>query len=240
MPDSYLVCATPRTGSSLLLGLLDSTGVGGHPQSYFRSPDEESWARRWGLREGYDYREFVAAARVAGTTPNGIFGAKVMWGTHAELLTRLGPGDDLALLREVFGDVRFVHVFREDVLAQAVSWARAEQTGRWYLGGRGEISGGPAGDQGEPVFDAERISELIATIEEHNEGWNSFFAKNRINPVSVRYEDLDADMTATTERVLSFLGVEAESPLTAFHQRQADRLNSDWIQRYQAASIAGS
>jgi hypothetical protein len=42
--DSYFVCGTPRTGSSLLLGLLESTGVAGHPQAYFREPDEPAWA----------------------------------------------------------------------------------------------------------------------------------------------------------------------------------------------------
>jgi trehalose 2-sulfotransferase len=42
--DSYFVCGTPRTGSSLLLGLLESTGVAGRPQAYFREPDEPLWA----------------------------------------------------------------------------------------------------------------------------------------------------------------------------------------------------
>jgi LPS sulfotransferase NodH len=43
--DSYLICATtPRTGSSLLCGLLDSTGIAGHPESYFRRQDEREWA----------------------------------------------------------------------------------------------------------------------------------------------------------------------------------------------------
>ncbi len=44
--DTYFICAPPRTGSSLLLGLLDSTGVAGHPQAYFRTPDEGSWTER--------------------------------------------------------------------------------------------------------------------------------------------------------------------------------------------------
>ena len=41
---SYLICATPRTGSSLLCGLLDSTGVAGHPESWFRRQDEREFA----------------------------------------------------------------------------------------------------------------------------------------------------------------------------------------------------
>ena len=35
--DSYLIRATPRTGSTLLCGLLASTGVTGRPESFFRS-----------------------------------------------------------------------------------------------------------------------------------------------------------------------------------------------------------
>ncbi|GAA3334684.1 hypothetical protein GCM10020358_00070 [Amorphoplanes nipponensis] len=37
MAVSCLLCATPRTGSSLLLGLLASTGIAGHPEAYFRA-----------------------------------------------------------------------------------------------------------------------------------------------------------------------------------------------------------
>ena len=33
---------------------LRSTGVAGRPESYFRQPDEESWADRWGLDRSAD------------------------------------------------------------------------------------------------------------------------------------------------------------------------------------------
>jgi len=48
-PRSYVLCGTPRTGSTLLCGLLRSTGVLGRPESYFREPDEVAWAARFGL-----------------------------------------------------------------------------------------------------------------------------------------------------------------------------------------------
>ena len=52
--DSCLICATPRTGSTLLCGLLASTKVAGHPESYFREPDEQLWAARWGIARSSD------------------------------------------------------------------------------------------------------------------------------------------------------------------------------------------
>lgn len=54
--DAYLICATPRTGGSLLCGLLDSTGIAGHPESYFREPGEQEWAARWGIAGPSDGR----------------------------------------------------------------------------------------------------------------------------------------------------------------------------------------
>jgi hypothetical protein len=38
-PSPYLVCGTARTGSTYLCDLLASTGVAGHPESYFRETD---------------------------------------------------------------------------------------------------------------------------------------------------------------------------------------------------------
>jgi LPS sulfotransferase NodH len=58
---SYLICATPRSGSTLLCAALDDTGIAGHPEKHFevlletgrpgqprdyfqRSNDPEIWA----------------------------------------------------------------------------------------------------------------------------------------------------------------------------------------------------
>ena len=103
--------------------------MAGHPESYFRAQDEADWASRFGIAGSYEYVEFVRRARDHGSTANGVFAARVMWGTLAELVARLRPSlsgrvrtaNDLDVLRAVLGALRFVHLWREDVLAQAVS-----------------------------------------------------------------------------------------------------------------------
>ncbi|MGN9763869.1 Stf0 family sulfotransferase [Micromonospora sp. SD12] len=244
--DSYFVCGTPRTGSSLLLGLLESTGVAGRPQAYFRSPDESLWADRWRLPRtadgGFDHADFVRAALAAGRTDNGVFGAKLMWGTLEELLARLAAshpdlaGDDVALLGRAFGRTGFVFLRRDDVLAQAVSRLRAEQTGEWFLGGSGEISG-DAGTGRAPRFDADGIRHYLDEIGEHNAAWEQWFASRGIRPHVVRYEELTEDMAATTRRILDFLRLDVPEDAFAIvprHRRQADELNRQWIERYRA------
>ncbi|MCE0539528.1 Stf0 sulfotransferase family protein [Kineosporia rhizophila] len=251
--DAYFVCATPRTGSSLLLGLLASSGCAGRPQAYFRAPDEALWAERWQLpRTGYPYADFVTAALAAGRTANGVFGAKLMWGTIGELTARLADAypdaegaattaGDLAVLRRAFGRVGFVHLSRRDVLAQAVSWVRAEQTQQWYAGGDGEISGQisnqPTGAR--PTFDANAIEHHLHLIQEHQQGWEDWFSANGVSPHRVTYEELTADLTGTTTRVLQALGLEAPAqPPVARHQRQGDHVNQEWITRYRAHAHA--
>jgi LPS sulfotransferase NodH len=234
--DSYFICATPRTGSSLLLGLLRSTGIAGHPEAYFRDPDEQLWADRWQIPgpadPAFDYPSFVRAARAAGTTENGVFGAKLMWGTLDQVVHKLAPGvtdADLEVLTGAFGSTRFVYLHRDDVLAQAVSWLRAEQTQTWYAGAEG-------GGSREPAYDESGIGDLLRTIDEHNRAWREWFSSYGIEPHEVTYEGLTADLAGVTRGILGFLGLDLPPgrAITPRHERQADALNDDWIARYRA------
>jgi LPS sulfotransferase NodH len=108
--DSYLICATPRTGSSRLCGLLDSTGVAGHPESWFRRQDELEFAARWGIAGASEGNAgYFRAAAAAGSTANGVFAARIMRGTMDEVTARLAPvypgqaGSAVGLLSAAFG-----------------------------------------------------------------------------------------------------------------------------------------
>ncbi len=45
--DSYIICATPRTGSTFLCDLLAATGVAGAPDSFFMRDVDPVWAEDW-------------------------------------------------------------------------------------------------------------------------------------------------------------------------------------------------
>lgn len=53
MLDGYIICGTPRTGSTLLCGLLASTKMAGDPHSFYRRQDIADWAEEWGLPSRY-------------------------------------------------------------------------------------------------------------------------------------------------------------------------------------------
>lgn len=73
---SCLICATPRSGSWLLSGLLHSTGVAGHPHEYFYAETEATNRRNWGIATATEYLDRVLEA---GTTDNGVFACKLTW-----------------------------------------------------------------------------------------------------------------------------------------------------------------
>ncbi len=124
---SYLVCSTPRSGSTLVCRALNDTGVAGRPEEYFEalrstgrprrpeqyfagvedrsildelgSPAEEGKGPppQWS-RTAYD--RYLEWAMREGTTENGVFGAKLMWqylGDFAGLLRNIPEYSSLPL-----------------------------------------------------------------------------------------------------------------------------------------------
>lgn len=236
--NSYLVCATPRSGSTLLCGLLESSGVAGHPASYFDPRGLQEHADSWGIERPSAGRiddVYLQAALSAGRTPNGVFSGRVMAETLPVLVDDLaaasGPGvTDLELLTARLGRLRFVHLRRLDVVAQAVSWARSLQTHFWHPG-EDSVPGGQ-----EPRYDEELIGELVARIETLESGWVSWFGAQGLAPYEVTYEELATDPPGTAATILDWLGLEVptDHQLGTRHQRQADHVNDEWIRAYQA------
>lgn len=237
--DAYVICASPRTGSTLLCGLLESTGIAGRPQSYFKRESMAASARAWEVTRPADRSidtAFIEAAVVAGSTPNGVFGLRVMWETMAELTEALArlradpANSDLQLLTDTFGRTRFVHLRRADVIAQAVSWARAEQTHFWHPHEE-VIPGGQT-----PRFDRDLIAQLAGKINQAEAGWQDWFGRLGVTPHEIEYEDLAADPIRVTHAMLDYLDLElrADRPIRVRHRRQADDLNEDWITRFRA------
>ena len=226
---SYLVCATSRSGSSLLCGLLKGTRVAGRPEAYFAHEREPCWAGRWGASGPVEY---VHGAIREGTGANGVFGAKVLWVHLPNLLAKMeavqGRRDvEERVLLDTFPGLRFVWIRREDVVAQAVSFAKAMQTDQW-------TARAPRRPGRVPRFDFAEIRRLVAVIEEQNAAWRRWFRANGITPFGVGYEDLVADMEAVTRRLLGFLGVDVpgDTPIEPQHERQADSVSAEWAARY--------
>jgi LPS sulfotransferase NodH len=97
----YLICCIERTGSNLLTGALMRTGKAGLPREYFNHSDlNKPWMRE--ILGDADLIGGFPRILAAGTTPNGIFGAKIHLGHFRRLGTTISG--DTSLER---GDSRY-------------------------------------------------------------------------------------------------------------------------------------
>ncbi|HKP17458.1 MAG TPA: Stf0 family sulfotransferase [Gaiellaceae bacterium] len=215
---SCVVCGTQRSGTWLLCGLLASTGAAGRPHEWFSPVTARPARDQWQVDTEDDYLEAVLRA---GTTDNGIFGVKVMWNDVGRL--------EQALPR--LPDPHYVWLRRDDVVAQAVSWALAGQSGLYH-----EWDG--AGPQREPPFDRKEVDGFVQLVKAHTAGWAEWFRNRGIEPLLLRYEDLLARPTDETERVLAFLGVETQGPIAVQTRASANGHAEDWIRRYRETAQA--
>lgn len=239
---TYVIASIPRSGSTLLGNTLWDTHRVGAPKEYLNPMQVRDWEARLGPRWSVRARHralrgplvglagrgpwsrarlerYLERVRARRTDPSGWFGLKLHH--HHFAAWFLDRGWDVDELLHVD---RWIAITRRDHLAQAVSWARALQTGAWASWQR---------PWRPPVYDAALIRGRLRAIEQAEAGWDAFFAARGIAPLRVTYEELVADRDTTVGRVLDFLGVDGPVELPpSSGARQADAVNTAWMARY--------
>ncbi len=264
---SYLICSTPRSGSTLLCEALRNTGLAGRPEEYFQHRMQTGVPRRPteyfdGVRSaeifdilgtytrvddeeipfdprGFaDYEAFLDWVVEAGTTPNGVFGGKVMWGYFNGFVDRLrgvvrnAVIETPDVLDRVFPDLHYIWVTREDKVGQAISLWKAIQTWTWR---RDDGDGSLPGHELRYSFDA--VDHLAKQLVRDEVEWHQYFDRVGVRPHTVVYEQFVERYEQTALDILAYLGVECPAD-HAFGERrmrrQADEISRDWSQRYWA------
>lgn len=238
---AYIICGTPRSGSTLLCDLLKQTGIAGHPNSYYRLPSIPDFVQRFGIApgEGLDFeRRYLAATITAGTGDTGMFGLRVHALSLFDLLGRLAmlhPAEptDRSRIDAAFGTTLYLRLRRHDKVAQAISRVKAEQSGLWHRhadgGAREQVKPYEA-----PVYDAARLRAVIDETLEHEAVFDAWASGQTITPFDVSYEDLSADPRAMLALVLAALGRDPSMAdrATVRTARLADATSRDWAARF--------
>ena len=218
------ICSTPRSGSYLLCRTMIAAGLG-VPHEYFNPVVIHQMAPRLGLADSvgplqwlprgrldrFGLRKAVRAAE-ADFLPNyirvvlerrcqgGVFAAKIHFRDFARVLDN--PIGD-KLLR----DSVFIYLFRENMLAQAISEHFGQLTGRWGLDHA--VTTTPAANP--DFFDAAAIDRALIDLSEQERGWRLFLARRGVSPMSVSYEKLCEDPFAFVVAVARRLGIDPET-----------------------------
>ena len=191
---SYAICSTPRSGSWLLCRQLVNAGLG-VPSEYFNVTHSVPLGQRWRVDER-DTLAYLRVLRDKRTSPNGVWGTKLLWNQFAERRTAL----KIALMRQC----RHIFLYREDVVPQAVSLHLSEITGIWDFDET--VSTRPRTDV--PWGGQAHLDRCTRDVVGQNRKWRQLFESFGIVPLVVRYEDLVADQPGTVGRIAQWLGLD--------------------------------
>lgn len=178
---AYMICTTPRTGSTALMKALESSGVAGIPAEY---PDAVS--------------------------SSGVFGTMV----HASQVHD-------SLMLPLAKRQAYIHLYREDLVFQAVSWVMASQTGRWH-------SHHKAVD--EVIYDPDGISKGVERIRLDNLMWSDWL-EGKSPVLRISYETLSLNYRIGTQEILKFLGLPKRKIVPKLLKIGTGR-NIEWVEKW--------
>ena len=226
---SYAILTTPRSGSTYLCDLLDSTNIAGHPSEHLRLAAQE--LSRYC---NFNYLSLLDHLKQYRTTDNRVFGTKII--SHFLFELKQSKPD----FRQIFRSIdKFILLVRKDKLAQAVSLEIAQQTEIWHLRDRASSI-----DYRSKLENIKIDNTLLNNIEKKYDFINrqearlrKILSNNKIEPLEVVYEDILEDTQLQIERIIDFIGIAKPEHylmnIDSKIQRMPSKISQEIIRQYQ-------
>jgi LPS sulfotransferase NodH len=214
--DVLIVLSTPRCGSTLFADLVYRSGVC-LPHEYFQPHQYlPLLADRWGCIDNgrinlVAYMNQLLAHR---TFPGGWLGIN-LHGSHLKVFAPFA--DVLPAVR-----TRYVHISRRDIIAQAVSYEIAHQTGQWS-----SRFPSPA----KAAYDFEAVRRRLRSIQEQEVKIQSYLLGLGVDCSRFFYEELVSE----PRRVLGAVLPESAAPVSlqdSGMNPQSGKQNREWAKRF--------
>lgn len=236
----------------MLCRLLKDTGVAGAPGSHFHKPDLSVWCSEYGIvgdpkrAEADTLCAVVDAALEKGRGGTPIFGLRMQRGSFAffeEKLAVLFPDepDTPARIKRAFGRTLYIRLQRQDIIDQAISYTKAQQTGLWHRNADGtelESLTPPS----PPVYDFAQLEKARVQFERFNVDWQAWFDTHAIEPLHISYDALSDDPRGVLASVLAALSLDPSLAEGIYPgvARLADTTNAQWKARFLADRADGA
>ena len=218
---SYLICSQPRTGTHLLRGLLTQYLCGNPLELFYQLTYED---RIPTIDVFYDeYYKKNILNDILGVTIHGIHYKRAM--ERIREFTGMVAENDYEVMKTLFDDPKYIYIYRENRVKEAVSWAKAEKTGHFLS----------KGDVPEVSYDKHFIYTHLAKICVSERYWMEFFDEHGITPYILSYEELCADYEGCLKGIFEFLGVpypEIKIDTSKLPVRQYDEINEAWYRKF--------
>jgi len=215
---TIMVVGVQRSGTTYLCGLMTGTGVLGRPDEYLHTRR----ALRIDPQRGDDVAFQLSLPNTLGRTENGTAALK-LFPFNIDRIFRQ------ANLFDFYPDPVFIFVRRRDTVSQAVSYARALQTGGWR-------SNEPV--QEKPRYSAHEIHGALVDLMISEARWKAYFARNGIEPLELFYEDILGNEERSLREIARHADLEeVEHPLhfePVNLSVQRDEISAEWRARFLA------
>ncbi|WP_026793727.1 MULTISPECIES: Stf0 family sulfotransferase [Planktothrix] len=229
-PKSYVICTTPRSGSNLLCDLLAASKVMGNPQEFLNVDSMLSpFCKKNGLvdtESKVNLESYIKLVMEKFSSQNQVFGMKA-------LFDQLEPFLELNSTRQFLQNSKFIWLVRQDVLAQAVSMYIAQATDEWTsLNEENNRQQENKNRRDTLKYNQEKIDKKLKYLTRYNLKWLEFFAINKIEYLTVFYEDIFKNPTLACQDICRFCGVETDYSFPmekAKFKKQGDQINETFI-----------
>ena len=209
-----LILSTPRTGSNALCDVLSSGKTLGHVDAFFAGYGAN-------LHDEFDDK---AVGYIGNHSYNGNFATKIMWDYLDHLAQQLKrPG---FVADWLYDFDRVLWLYREDTVAQAVSWFFALGNGQWHTQDKAKRE--------DPEYNYRQIAHHLGMIEGYNKRTELFVKTCPAEHLSISYEFIVGSTWQTmAEYLFAWLGLR---PLEKFrepvYQKQSHPLKDEYIKRF--------
>lgn len=175
---NYIICITPRSGSTWLGDLITQTHMLGNPVEWFNPGRIETRIKKLQISNFFEY---VDITRRQTSTPNGIFGIEVSY-------PHLNMALEALSIEQIFGDMPiWFYLTRKNIVLQSISLYLSAASGYFH-----------SFDQREDVrdkylsidYDPDRIAKCCVDILEHERNFEGIFEQYQIAPIRLTYEDI--------------------------------------------------
>ena len=236
---SCVICTLPRSGSYLLSDLMSQTNTLGYPAEYYDDATRSYYNRLIGQEKARDYNIVFDYGMRIGTSPNGMFGLKLLWHQLYPMqqnFLRCGSYLDwppMDIVHRLLPAPRYIHLIRRDKLRQAISYCRAMDTGIWFTFADGAQP--MPGRRAE--YDAQRIEYWLRTMEAWEQAWVHELTRIGARVLTLYYEDFVTDQIATLAEVHRFLDMPVPPDLASLRPQLAKQSGAEseaWARRYQS------
>lgn len=209
---------TNRSGSHLLAEYMLQTGRFRGLGEWLNLPVVTEFAKTSGSSTLPEYLRWLAAHLGAG--PDSDLGIKAS-AEQLSMLVRHG-------LLGMFAGVRIVHMRRQDLVRQAVSFHIASHTERWTSRHPSSL------DPADVPFDARQIDALIQSIQKQNAQTEVLLALLDHPKATVTYEDLTDTPGPVVRRLGRTLGVDLQAwkPVAPRLKKQSDAHNLAMVDEF--------